>query len=89
MTSAAEIDRQRKYTAEERDAMFEAFADACGNDDRAEVDRLLAEMPIYPRWAKIIAKVMGREYLVENFNITHANEVYGEGWLHEGQGRIH
>jgi hypothetical protein len=78
-----EVDLQRKYTAEERDAMFEAYAEACGAGDRVEVDRLLAEMPIYPRWAKIIAKVMGKKYLRENFNITHANEVYGEGWLNE------
>lgn len=83
MTSAPEADLQRRYTVEERDALFEAFADACGAGDRAEVDRLLAQMPINPRWAKIIAKVMGREYLVENFNITYANEVYGGEWLHE------
>jgi hypothetical protein len=81
MTAMMETDLQRKYTAEERDTMFEAFADACGIDDHEEIDRLLSVMPINPRWAKIIAKVMGKEYLRQNFNITYANEVYGEGWL--------
>lgn len=83
MEAERETDLQRHYTAEERDAMFEAFLDACGANDRAEIDRLLSRMPVNPRWAKIIAKVMGREYLLEHFNITYANEVYGEGWLDE------
>jgi|GEM_PF-2695048 hypothetical protein len=81
MTTMTEIDLQRKYTIEERDAMLEAYADACGAGDYEEADKIIVHMPINPRWAKIIAKVMGKEYLLENFNITYANEVLGEGWL--------
>ena len=81
MTTMTEIDLQRKYTAEERDAMFEAYADACGSGDHEEAKKILKYMPVHPRWAKIIANVVGKEFLVDHFNITHADEVYGEGWL--------
>lgn len=81
MTGTTEIDLQKKYSAEERDAMFEAAADACGIGDYEEADRILMQMPIHPRWAKIIADVVGKDFLLEHFNITHANEVYGEDWL--------
>ena len=81
MTTATLVDLQRKYTVEERDAMFEAGADACGAGDYEEATKIFRQMPIHPRWAKIIAKVMGKQYLMENFNITYANEVHGEGWL--------
>lgn len=81
MTSTTEIDLQRKYTAEERDAMFEAVADACGIGDHEGASKIIRQMPIHPRWAKIIADVIGKEFLVEHFNVTHADEVYGEGWL--------
>jgi hypothetical protein len=75
------IDLQRKYTAEERDAMLEAAADACGAGNYAEADRMIKQMPIHPSWAKIIADVVGKDFLLKHFNITHADEVYGEGWL--------
>lgn len=81
MTSATQIDLRRKYTVEERDAMFEAYAEACGRGDRVEAKRVLEQMPINARWAKIIADVMGKDFLLEYFNITVANEEYGEGWL--------
>ena len=81
MTTATEIDLQRNYTAEERDAMFDAYISACETGNDAEADRMLGLMPIHPRWAKIIAKVMGKEYLQERFNITYADEVLGKGWL--------
>ena len=81
MTIATEIDLHKQYTIEERDAMFEAGADACGSGNFEEATRIFRQMPIHPRWAKIIAKVMGKEYLRENFNITYANEVFGERWL--------
>ncbi len=81
MTTALDIVLQRKYTAEERDAMFDAYIRACETDNDAEAGKLLREMPIHPRWAKIIAKVMGRDYLQGHFNITYADEVFGEGWL--------
>lgn len=83
MTSAMEVNLQKKYTAEERDAIFEAAADACGTGDYDEADRLIRQMPIHPRWAKIIAEVMGKEFLLKRYNITHANEAYGEDWLND------
>lgn len=86
MTSALieeEVDLQRHYTEEERDVLFDAYADACAKHDLDEAERLAEIMPLTPNWAKIIAKVMGKDYLRENFNITHANEVLGEGWLDE------
>lgn len=84
MTTAMGVDLKRKYTAEERDTMFEAYIKACETGDDIEADRMLELMPIHPRWAKIIAKVMGKEYLLERFNITYADEVYGEDWLNKG-----
>ncbi len=81
MTVTPVADLQKKYTAVERDAMFDAYAEACGTGDYDDADTIIEQMPIHPRWAKIIAKVIGKEYLLENFNVTHANEVFGEGWL--------
>lgn len=81
MTTATLVDLQKKYTAEERDAMFDSYADACGAGNYAEAKQMLRHMPVHPRWAKIIADVVGKDFLVEHFNITHADEVYGEGWL--------
>ncbi len=78
-----EVDLQRHYTEEEREALFEAYADACAADDFEEAKKLAMIMPLTPTWAKIIAEVMGKEYLRETFNITHANEEFGEGWLDE------
>ncbi len=82
-TTLTEADLKRKFTEEEMDALYEKTMDAvaAGNDE--EADRLVKLMPIHPRWAKIIAEVYGKEYLLENFNITHATEVFGEGWLDE------
>ncbi len=76
-----EIDLKRRYTAEERDAMFHAIIRAMEIGDQAEADRLLDIMPIHPRWAKITAEVYGKNFARETFNLTHADEVFGEGWL--------
>lgn len=81
MSTVTEIDLRKSYTAEERDALFDALMDACEAGDREEERRLLRQMPIHPRWAKIIADVIGKEFLLKHFNITYANEVHGEGWL--------
>lgn len=77
-----EVDLHRKYTAEEREALYNEYFDSCGGN-REEAIRRLRGVPIPPRWAKFIAELMGKEYLRENFNITHADEVFGEGWLDE------
>ncbi len=74
-------DLDRKYTVDERDAMLEAALDLSMAGNSEEATLMLRKMPINPRWAKIIADVMGKEYLREHFNITYANEVFGEGWL--------
>jgi hypothetical protein len=81
MTATMEVDLQRRYTAEERDALFEAYAEACGRGAHEEAAAIIKQMPINPRWAKIIADVVGKDFLLENFNITYANEIHGEGWL--------
>jgi acyl-CoA reductase-like NAD-dependent aldehyde dehydrogenase len=86
MTAAMELDLQRKYTAEERDALLESIADALEAGDDEAADKLARQMPVHPRWAKIIADVYGKEYLLKKFNITHANEVLGEGWLNAERG---
>lgn len=88
MTTAAsileeEVDLTRHYTEEEREFLYEACMDAMMRGDDEEANRINAYMPMHPRWAKIIAEVMGKEYLQEHFNITYANEVHGEGWLDE------
>lgn len=85
MTTAMEVDLKRKYSEEEQDALYDAYfvARETGND--AEAERILAMRPINPRWAKIIAKVMGKKYLLSTFNVTRADEAFGEGWLDEFQ----
>ncbi len=84
-----EIDLNRHYTAEERDALYKACMDALMRGDKEESDRIRDRMPLHPRIAKITAKVKGKQYLREHFNITHANEVFGEGWLNEVQENEH
>jgi hypothetical protein len=81
MTTATEIDLHRSYTDEETDAMFDAFCEALENGNDEEANRILEQMPLHPRWAKIIRDNHGVEYLKENFNITEANRVFGERWL--------
>ncbi len=76
-----ERDLKRHYTAEERETIYEACMEARENGDMEEFARLRAMLPIHSRWAKITAEVKGKAYLQRHFNITHANEVYGEGWL--------
>lgn len=96
MTTAAaniwdeEVDLTRHYTEEERDALYEACMDALLAGDQEESDRILRVMPIHPRWAKIAAEVYGKEFAKRSFNLTHADEVYGEGWLDaiESKGRL-
>jgi hypothetical protein len=83
MTTATEVDLQRKYTAEEREALFEEIYCALEAKDDATADRLVKHVPIHPRWAKIVAGVYGKEYLLKHFNLSHANEEFGEGWLNE------
>ena len=83
MTTAAEVNLQQKFSAKERDEMFEAYADALGEGNRTKAHEVLMRMPLHPRWAKIVAEVLGKEYLQNNFNITYANETFGEDWLNE------
>ena len=81
MTTTTEIDLNKVYTQEEQDAMFDAYVEAVekGEDDKA--NHILEQMPIHPRWAKIVRDVMGKDELVSNYNITEANRVFGEGWV--------
>ncbi len=81
MTSSTKIAPQTKYTEEERDAIFDAAINASLAGNNEEADRLIKIMPIHPRWAKIIAEIYGKDFLLKYFNITRANELYGEGWL--------
>ena len=83
MTTTAEVNLQQKFSAKERDEMLIAYAEACGQRDYEKADKILEQYPINPRWAGYIAEVMGKEYLLEHFNITYANEVLGEDWLNE------
>lgn len=83
MTTTTKVDLQKVYSAEEQDAMFDAYIEALERDDDDEADRILEEMPIHPRWAKIILDVLGKDELVNNFNITEANRVFGENWVNE------
>ncbi len=80
-TATVEIDLHRKYTAEERDEMLEALADALEAGDDEAANKLVRQMPVHPQWAKIIVELFGKEYLLRTFNITRANEEFGEGWL--------
>lgn len=81
MASTTEVDLTRKYTFEERDAMVDAYADALDEGKRKEAHEIVKHIPIHPRLAKIIAEVIGKDFLVKNFNITYANDVLGEGWM--------
>lgn len=80
MTGTTEIDLRKCYTKEERDALFAAYIDALDKNDDEAANHILKQMPIHPHWAKIVLEVFGREALENNFNITEANRVLGEGW---------
>lgn len=76
-----EIDLQRVYTEEERDALFDAYIEAIDNDDEEAIDRILKQMPMHPRWARIVRDVFGADYLRQHFNITEAEKAFGADWL--------
>lgn len=71
----------RVVSPEEREELrakaHQAFA--AGNRDLAL--SFLEQVPLRPAMAKFWFKEEGAEFVRENFNLSDANEAFGEGWL--------
>lgn len=52
MATTSNVDLNRIYTKEERDALFDAYTDALARKDDEAADHILEQMPIDPDWAK-------------------------------------
>ena len=72
----------RGYTNEEMLRILDASLAANDRGDYAEEKRLLRSLPIEPITAKVAKRMYGKQYLLdEGYDLSHANEEYGEGWL--------
>ena len=75
MTTAT-VDKAKMITE------YVAALDA-GDDELAmEISR---RMPLHPSLAKSVLRFLGKEATMAEFNLSEANEFFGEGWLDEPQ----
>ncbi len=75
MTTAT-VDKAKMITE------YVAALDA-GDDELAlEISR---RMPLHPSLAKSVLRFLGKEAIMAEFNLSEANEFFGEGWLDEPQ----
>jgi hypothetical protein len=76
--------RDRDYTAEEYNQLWDELQAAKDRNDEPEVDRLTRLLPMVPYIVRAFKRVYGKEAVLEvGFDLTQANLEYGEGWLDE------
>ncbi len=63
--------------------IVEQYLEASARDaPLEEIREITKHIPVDPRHALFMKKQYGKEFLIEGkFNLTLANEQYGEGWL--------
>ncbi len=59
-----------------------AAVDAGDEEREEELGRL---MPLTPSLAKSALRFLGKKELMAEFNLSEANEYFGEGWMDEPQ----
>lgn len=63
------------------DAAEEYFAALDRDAPDEEIRAIIKKIPIRPEKALSIKKLYGKEFLLEEFNLSEADAVLGEGWL--------
>lgn len=67
---------------EEKEVLLDAIYEASIAGDVDEAYRLKHLLPLAPGLAEIAKEMYGKTYLIENgFNLSEANEEFGDGWL--------
>lgn len=82
MTTTVENAGLTRFVSDEerrelRAAAFRAF----DKGDKDAAHEFLKQIPIRPASAKFWFEQEGREFLEEFFNLSDANEAFGEGWM--------
>lgn len=73
----------KSMTFEECIEMLDRALDASERGDEETSDDLIRQLPLLPVLAKGVFRRYGREYCEEHFNLSAANEEFGEGWMDE------
>lgn len=75
------IKKQDEMTSDEMVDALEAVWAARDSGDKELYEELSRELPVIPHFAKIMVSVYGKEFVQKNFNLTWADDAYGEGWI--------
>ncbi|MDR1922307.1 MAG: hypothetical protein LBS31_11285 [Candidatus Adiutrix sp.] len=71
-----------KMPLEKRKELLEASLAAGESGNYDEEVRLMKLLPLAPHLAMIAKEMYGKGHLLENgFNLSDANEEFGDGWL--------
>lgn len=82
MSTASEyVGLTRKMTWEEQKELLGRVFDAVEQGDDDAANSLVKQLPLLPGLAKVAYGYRGREYCEQRFNLSEANEEFGEGWM--------
>ncbi len=71
-----------RMTQEKRREILEASLAASESGNYDEKIRLMKLLPLAPHLAMVAKNMYGKNYLLEyGFNLSDANEEFGDGWL--------
>lgn len=65
---------------ERRQLLTDALAAFDGDDEKTGYS-LLKQIPLLPSLAKFVFETHGRDACETHFNLSDANEKFGEGWM--------
>lgn len=76
--------RDRTFTSDEYDALYDELDAAERRNDEAEIDRIIRLIPMNADVLKSFAKVYGKDFIISSgFDMTEADMKFGKGWLDE------
>ncbi len=67
----------------DKDQLIEEYAAALSVGDKELALEISRRMPLHPSLAKSALRFLGKEELMAEFNLSEANEFFGEGWMDE------
>lgn len=71
----------RPVSREERSRLLREALAAFDRGDKVAGYSFLKQLPLLPSLAEFAYEAEGREYCEMNFNLSDANEKFGEGWM--------
>lgn len=66
--------------------LIREYLEAVRVGDKERERAVARRMPLPPSLAKSVLRDMGKEFLMTHFNVSEANESFGEGWMDEYAG---